>query len=753
MKKLTAFLALLILLAAVNVGCSAERVADAIEKFLTSEKTEDSEFALNTDETENTDAPSPVAARPESLPAIDGSTTTIPLAAAFRTVLLGMTSDEAMADVLHNGTYQAFYNLIGGGCDVILTAPISSAQQQLADEQGVEIELVPITRDGFVFLVNVENPVNSLTVRQIKDIYAGKITNWKEVGGNDAAIYAYQRNEDSGSQNFIVKLMDGTPLMKPVTAATPGSMTGLIEVIAAYDNAVNAIGYSFYSYAVDMNKSNSVKLVQIDGIAPSKTTMGDGTYPLTDFNYAVMDKNSANYADARAFVDWMITDDGQRVAADAGYIAVRALENYVYTEVEDSVFYTAIGTGMRKPDNFELPTHRYFARMPCRKDDTQGTSHSMRFGDEITSDMLDYATIMKKYHNNFDFGAIKNETLKAEINDFLNTATDELLTEENVIGYHARMIEEFNFIYDPPLLRVESQCVNGFLSVAVYLTYDNGAEPPRICYYGARTVVYDLVTGKKLSFSDMFYHNTSFVPIVNSSLIHHANLPTTSYGARLAIDKEFVGLTADFEYFTLDSVIFTYGNEYFPDGAKINFESYTGMYDYYVPALLRDFSDYVTGDYVDIIDDKYIPISMFADGVYFHDYIGQPGDGANYGTDFTIYRLKHDIGYVSNEVVDKVNDYMYNFILATQTRDILTQNLINSGVNADDIDRIYYGWYDWSVSLDFDKDIIIYETWFYEAHYVDKKDDYHPITMEVMGIPSRIDFDMKTGEMADQFVG
>ena len=88
-----------------------------------------------------------------------------------------------------------------------------ASQEEHARDRGVEFEYTPVGREGFVFLVNASNPVDSLTIEQVKGIYSGKITTWKEVGGNDEPIQAYQRNSNSGSQSMMVRFMGDTPLM------------------------------------------------------------------------------------------------------------------------------------------------------------------------------------------------------------------------------------------------------------------------------------------------------------------------------------------------------------------------------------------------------------------------------------------------------------------------------------------------------------------------------------------------------------
>ncbi len=77
----------------------------------------------------------------------------------------------------------------------------------------MHLNLEPVAKEGFVFVVSKDNPVESLTQQQIRDIYSGKITNWSEVGGNDEEIIPYQRNNDSGSQNYMNEFMKASGLI------------------------------------------------------------------------------------------------------------------------------------------------------------------------------------------------------------------------------------------------------------------------------------------------------------------------------------------------------------------------------------------------------------------------------------------------------------------------------------------------------------------------------------------------------------
>ncbi|MBP0978118.1 MAG: substrate-binding domain-containing protein, partial [Oscillospiraceae bacterium] len=169
---------------------------------------------------------------PDNLPVMDGSTSAIPLEAGFKSRVLAIPYDEAYDMVEHHKTHESFDMLLSGENDMIFTVPISESQQREADEKGIHLNMVPVAKEGFVFIVNKNNPVNSLTQDQIKDIYSGVITNWKEVGGNDEPIIAYQRNSDSGSQNLITEFMgDRTLMPKENMTIVPSTMNSLIKAV------------------------------------------------------------------------------------------------------------------------------------------------------------------------------------------------------------------------------------------------------------------------------------------------------------------------------------------------------------------------------------------------------------------------------------------------------------------------------------------------------------------------------------------
>ena len=184
-----------------------------------------------------------------------------------------------------------------------------------------------IGHDALVFVVNEDNPVDSLTTDQIRDIYAGKITNWKEVGGNDAPIVAFQRNENAGSQALMKKLiMQDTELMTPPTDYIVDSMAGLMESVREYDNSANAIGYSVYYYAHDMEMAHGLKLIKVDGVAPSRDTIRTGEYPHRSDNCCVIPKDAPVGSPNRVIFDWLMTEEGQKLVSAEGYVPIMDVE-------------------------------------------------------------------------------------------------------------------------------------------------------------------------------------------------------------------------------------------------------------------------------------------------------------------------------------------------------------------------------------------------------------------------------------------
>lgn len=260
----------------------------------------------------------------EDYPRIDGSTATIPLSERLASELLSMSSEDAKEFIKHNTTHNAYENLLEGRADIIFVTEPSEDELDMAAARGIELEVIPVVKEAFVFLVNKSNPVDKLSLEEIKSIYQGKITNWKELGGPDKEITAYQRPDNSGSQTLMQnQVMKGLTMADAPTELKPAGMGGLIEAVASYDNSDSAIGYSVYYYANTMYLKETVKFIKVDGIEPTNETIMKDKYPVTSAYYAVLKKTEPEDSNARKMLKWTLSDEGQKLAEAAGYVPVR----------------------------------------------------------------------------------------------------------------------------------------------------------------------------------------------------------------------------------------------------------------------------------------------------------------------------------------------------------------------------------------------------------------------------------------------
>jgi len=148
-------------------------------------------------------------------------------------------------------------DMVKGAVDLIFLMGISEEQREQANKLGLELILTPIGREAFVFFVNKQNSISNLSVENIKDIYSGKITNWRDVGGKNREILAYQRPDSSGSQIMLKEIMGDVPIIEAPGDNYFDEMMGMYMAVA-YKNHRNALGYSFRYYIEDMIKGRAL---------------------------------------------------------------------------------------------------------------------------------------------------------------------------------------------------------------------------------------------------------------------------------------------------------------------------------------------------------------------------------------------------------------------------------------------------------------------------------------------------------------
>ena len=256
---------------------------------------------------------------------IDGSTATIPITAELVRQFCGVEDDLIEYYIDHNTTGPAYEKLIKGLDEknlIIVTEP-SDDELAMAAENNVELDVTKIALDGFVFITHKDNPVESLTIDQIRDIYSGNITNWSEVGGYDEEIVPYIRDKNSGSQTAMENLvMQGTPMIThPETKIQIAmEMGGLIDSIATYSNSSRSIGFTFNYYLNNLYQNEDVKVLRINDVYPDNENLIDGSYPLSSGYYAVTVKGRDAKADE--IKDYLLSEEGQEIVKLAGYCPV-----------------------------------------------------------------------------------------------------------------------------------------------------------------------------------------------------------------------------------------------------------------------------------------------------------------------------------------------------------------------------------------------------------------------------------------------
>jgi phosphate transport system substrate-binding protein len=240
------------------------------------------------------------------LPVMDGALALYPLYATFATALY--PKDDYRLDywegsrcagnpcpVALTNTIEAFNRLLNGEVDIYFMSEISKEQAQKALDKGIRLKYTPLGKEAFVFFVNSKNPIDNLTVDQVRKIYSGEITRWEAMDSRyHGTIKAFQRNPNSGSQTALIRLMGETPLMNPPKVDQRGGMGDIIRVTADYKNYKNAIGFSFRYFTNVMVKNQEIKLLKINGVAPTLENIHNGSYPLAAKFYAITREDNKN---------------------------------------------------------------------------------------------------------------------------------------------------------------------------------------------------------------------------------------------------------------------------------------------------------------------------------------------------------------------------------------------------------------------------------------------------------------------------
>lgn len=230
--------------------------------------------------------------------------------------IVGSTSVQPVAEKLvekYKETHpDAQINVQGGGSSVGIksaqdgTADIGTSSKALKKNESQGLTQIPLGQDGIVIAVNTKNSVDGVTSEQLKDIFSGKITNWKEVGGSDGKINVIRREDGSGTLDAFESIVMGKDTKIKSDAVVQSSTEAVKQSVKTDENAIG-----FVSYA---HMSSDVKALKIDGVSPSDDTIADGSYKLQrPFLFLV--KGTSNQA-TQDFLNFVNSSEGQKVLKD-----------------------------------------------------------------------------------------------------------------------------------------------------------------------------------------------------------------------------------------------------------------------------------------------------------------------------------------------------------------------------------------------------------------------------------------------------
>jgi phosphate transport system substrate-binding protein len=233
---------------------------------------------------------------------------------------------QKWAELYMKNNPAATIQVTGGGSGVGITALINGTTDICNSSRPMkqtEIEKlkaryntlgiqIPCARDGITIFLNETNKVQELTIKQLGDIYQGKIKNWKEVGGNDAEIRMYGRENSSGTYTYF-----HDEVVKADYAASVQTLPGTAAVVNAVKKDINGIGYGGAAYAVGVKHAKVKKDANNPAFLPTAESIGKGEYPITRFLYMYLRNRPTG--ETKKYIDWILSQEGQMVVTEVGY--------------------------------------------------------------------------------------------------------------------------------------------------------------------------------------------------------------------------------------------------------------------------------------------------------------------------------------------------------------------------------------------------------------------------------------------------
>jgi len=244
---------------------------------------------------------------------VDGSTTVGPIAKAFAEYYMGK-HPEVNITVSESGSGNGAKSLINAACDVAtMSRPMKNSEKKAAQDAGVLAVENIVAMDGLSLIVHPSNPVANLTIAQIRDIYSGKIKNWKELGGPDMPIVVISRDTNSGTyESFQTLVLNGEKIGEK--AEYVGSSGAIRQRVMSTEAAVGYVGLAF---------TEGVKALTVNGVAASAETVTSKKYPVSRALFMYTNGRPKSGTPLYDFVNLSGTPEGKKIIDDTGFVSLK----------------------------------------------------------------------------------------------------------------------------------------------------------------------------------------------------------------------------------------------------------------------------------------------------------------------------------------------------------------------------------------------------------------------------------------------
>ncbi len=265
------------------------------------------------------ETPGGAPAQPSSRPlTIKGSDTMVILGQRLSEEYMKKNPDQRV-QVNGGGSGTGIAALINGTVDLAQSSrPMKDDEKASAEKsRGAQIVETPVALDSLAVFVHEMNPVKELTIQQLAEIYTAKVKNWKEVGGNDARIILYGRENSSGTYDYFKEhVLNNADFANGVQ-----TLQGTAAIVNTVGQDPNGIGYGGIAYGKGVRAIGLKKDAQTSAVAPSEATVADGTYPLSRKLFFYSLSNAPERV--TKFVQWSLTPEAQALIKNVGYFPLR----------------------------------------------------------------------------------------------------------------------------------------------------------------------------------------------------------------------------------------------------------------------------------------------------------------------------------------------------------------------------------------------------------------------------------------------